>query len=264
MSWTLGIDVSRWQGDLDFSKLHAPGVVEKVTGKPIEFDYIKATHGSGCDPYFVQNAKNSNVLQRRGFYHWFVPTQDPILQADHFIDVISSFDRFSDLPPSMDFEDDANGRVRGQALIDAGIAFMDRVEDLLGIHKMVCYTGRWFWQQACLDIDSIEFADRPLWHSEYPGYVPKEEFVPHVALPWKSRELRETFFQFDGDKGLVLPVGGVDSDFNRFMGTVEELDAFIRWCREPLRPRRLDPGTAPDDWRIAVRPDTVLDEVSKE
>lgn len=238
--WILGLDASRWQGRLRGEALEGC-VVQTAAGAAvgtIQFAYFKATHGTGgVDPEFAANAASSAAMRRRGFYMWLVPTQDPLAQADHFVDTIQAFDRPTDLPPAIDFEDDGGGRVRGAPLLDAARRCIERVEARLGLATAVVYTGRWFWVQACGDVDDAFFAERPLWHAQYPGHVPAPGEKPALAKPWASRQIAETFWQFDGDKGLLLPGSAtasgaaVDADFNRFSGDEAALDAFITQAR---------------------------------
>lgn len=58
-----GIDVSRWQGNIDFSRVKASG---------ISIVYIKSSEGkSYIDPYFEKNYANAKVNGLRiGFYHY--------------------------------------------------------------------------------------------------------------------------------------------------------------------------------------------------
>lgn len=66
-----GIDVSHYQGEIDWPTLKASGQVE--------FAFIKATDGShGVDPSFYRNAnqaKSAGVLH--GFYHFMRPDDVP-------------------------------------------------------------------------------------------------------------------------------------------------------------------------------------------
>lgn len=239
-TWTLGLDASRWQGRLKGDALDGAAIAaaDGSTVGRIDFAYFKATHGiGGIDPEFIPNATSSAAMRRRGFYMWLVPSQDPIAQADHFVQAVRRFDRPQDLPPAIDFEDDSGGRVRGPALLAAARRCIERVEAQLRVRRAVVYTGRWFWIQSCADLDDAFFADRPLWHAQYPGHVPRPDEAPTLARPWASRGLREALWQFDGDRGLVLPgqvtASGqpVDADFNRFRGDVAALDAFIAGAR---------------------------------
>lgn len=58
-----GIDVSRWQGNIDFSRVKASG---------ISVVYIKSSEGkSYIDPYFEKNYANATANGLKvGFYHY--------------------------------------------------------------------------------------------------------------------------------------------------------------------------------------------------
>jgi len=239
----LGIDAARWQGVLNWEKvLNAKPVFKDGSLPPrlnkndiVRFAYIKATHGvGGLDPMFHANADRSSVMPFRGFYMWFVPTQDPIEQADKFVDAIDTYQRDRDLPPSIDVEDNVGGRVVGRQILDPLRICATHVEQRLG-RTVALYTGKWFWQlpSAIGDLDDSWCASKPLWHSEYPGRIPGDDEHSHLPKPWSIRSIDEAFWQFDGDKGLYLPAEcgstgiPIDSDFNRFLGNEDSLSRFI-------------------------------------
>jgi len=248
----LGVDVSRWQGALNWKAVNDAKPVDKdgtiQSQDQVRFAYVKATHGTGLDPQFRTNATGSGeFMDYREFYMWFVPTQHPLQQADAFVDAIRPYRIPSkDIIPWIDFEDDAGGRMRGKPLRDSLRACAEEVEDRLG-QKIAIYTGKWFWLQAVnTDGPDDDFdawcATRPLAHAEYPGRIPGEGEHGHVAGPWLSHNLVETWYQFDGDKGLYLPsecgVTGapVDSDFDRFNGTDIDLRILTEWSHgTPIR-----------------------------
>lgn len=62
-----GIDVSDWQGYIDYSQVREAG---------IEIVYIKASQGSGTkDPYFDLNYENAKANGLKvGFYHFLTAT----------------------------------------------------------------------------------------------------------------------------------------------------------------------------------------------
>jgi GH25 family lysozyme M1 (1,4-beta-N-acetylmuramidase) len=63
----LGIDVSDWQGYIDYSQVKESG---------IDIVYIKASQGSNIiDPYFEINYKNAKANGLKvGFYHFLTAT----------------------------------------------------------------------------------------------------------------------------------------------------------------------------------------------
>jgi len=90
-----GIDISHYNGDIDFIKVKATGV---------ELVYIKATEGTTyVDNYLGINyngAKSAGL--KTGFYHFLVGTSSPETQADNFYKNIKH--KQSDLKPMLDVE----------------------------------------------------------------------------------------------------------------------------------------------------------------
>ena len=77
-----GIDISNWQGSVNFSEVKNSGV---------EIVYIEATEGNFyTDPYlqeFYDGASNNGLLI--GFYHFFSPSVSASEQARYFTNAIS-------------------------------------------------------------------------------------------------------------------------------------------------------------------------------
>lgn len=92
-----GIDVSQWQGSIDFSDVKDSG---------IEIVYIRASEGYGYkDPYCLDNyegAKNNGL--KVGFYHYLTATneEEALSQAEFFVSVIKGLQ--VDCKLAMDFE----------------------------------------------------------------------------------------------------------------------------------------------------------------
>lgn len=89
-----GIDVSAYQGDIDFEKLHEQNV---------KFAFIKATEGSNYfDDNFEKNFVNANKTDIKvGAYHFFSFDSEGGKQAELFIKTVPDN---CDLPPVVDFE----------------------------------------------------------------------------------------------------------------------------------------------------------------
>ena len=90
-----GIDVSHYQGTIDWSK---------VAGAGKTFAFIKASDGTvGADPTFAYNwSRARQAGLRRGAYHFFRPITDALQQAQHFLRQLG--DDHGELPPVLDFE----------------------------------------------------------------------------------------------------------------------------------------------------------------
>jgi lysozyme len=90
-----GVDVSEYQGEIDWAVLAAQG---------IDFAYIKATKGSShVDPYFAQNIRGALAAGlRAGAYHFFSFDSAGLAQAENFIAAAPAIDGM--LPPAIDLE----------------------------------------------------------------------------------------------------------------------------------------------------------------
>ena len=117
-----GIDVSQWQGTIDFKKVKNAG---------IDFVMIRAGYGEGYeDSYFEQNVYNAdkNGLHVGAYYFVYA-------NADNFIKLLSKFKGKIDYPVACDFEYESvdflkqNGITPTKKLVlDITKAFCERVE----------------------------------------------------------------------------------------------------------------------------------------
>ena len=91
-----GVDISRYQGDVDMAVLKDQGV---------QFIYIKATEGVGhTDERFAENwAKAREAALPRGAYHFFSLESPGEDQARHFIEIVGELAP-DDLVPVIDVE----------------------------------------------------------------------------------------------------------------------------------------------------------------
>lgn len=125
-----GIDVSNWQGYIDY---------EKVKESGIEVVYIKASQGRTIkDAYFeinYENAKSNGI--KVGFYHFLTATnkEEAKQEAEFFVSVISG--KVPDCKLVMDYEV-FNGNNREEINIIAK-EFLDTVENLTG-KKAIIYS----------------------------------------------------------------------------------------------------------------------------
>ena len=95
---TEGIDVSHWQGTIDWTQVAAAGK---------QFAYIKASESTDfVDPLYVQNRAQARAAGLYvGAYHFAQPSTtagDAVAEADHFIDVAAPTK--GDLLPVLDLE----------------------------------------------------------------------------------------------------------------------------------------------------------------
>jgi lysozyme len=193
-----GIDVSHWQGTINWSQ---------VAGSGVRFAIMKATEGQTFDdPNYATYRTGANGAGIHiGAYHFARPdttTNDAILEADHFTRVATP--RSGDIVPVLDIED--SGGLSTSALKDWVQSWLDRVTSSVGTKPMI-YTGPNFWRTYMGD--TTKFADegyRLLWIANW--------FVPQPDVPandWGGDSW--TFWQYD-DCGTVPGISGcVDLDY---------------------------------------------------
>jgi lysozyme len=185
-SFLPGVDVSHFQGAVDWSAVAAAGV---------RFAFVKATDGvDGVDPRFAENwagAKDAGIL--RGAYHFFRPALDAQRQAAHFGRVVTMDDMA--LPPALDVEV-TEGLAPPE--LQAGIrTWLATVQAAFGCTPIL-YTDPSFWRENV----AADFSSYPLWLACYAE-------KPEVPSSWEAL----TFWQHT-DRGDVSGISGhVDLDY---------------------------------------------------
>jgi lysozyme len=197
-----GIDVSHWQGRIDWEEVAAAGV---------DFVFVKATQGTWfTDPRYAENrAAAERYGIRVGAYHFAEPglaPGDAVREADHFLDTAQLKPR--NLVPVLDLEIDRG--LGPKALRRWAKAWFDRVEERLGVKGMI-YTSPSFWKYHVEDSTWLaEQGYRVLWIAHYETERP---MVP--AQRWDGAGW--TFWQWTQCGRVDGIVGCVDR--NAFNGT---------------------------------------------
>lgn len=148
-----GIDVSGWQGNIDYSQVKNAG---------IEIVYMKASEGTGfVDPYFNQNYTNAKANGLKvGFYHYVTArsNEEAIEEARFFVSVIAK--KTPDCRLAMDFE--SFGSLTPSEITQIGLTFMKTVENL-SKKEMVIYSDT---SNASYRFGG-ELTNYPLWVAQY-------------------------------------------------------------------------------------------------
>lgn len=185
-----GIDVSEWQGNIDFGEVARSG---------IEVVYIRASEGRGyVDPYFRENYEKAKANGlRTGFYHFLTATNvaEAKEEAEFFVSNIKGLE--PDCRLAMDFEV-FNG-LDVSTINEISRVFLETVEKLSG-KECVIYSDAY----NARTVFSKELAeDYPIWVADY--FV--EE--PESNGKWKFW----VGFQYS-DRGRVNGIdGNVDRDY---------------------------------------------------
>jgi lysozyme len=202
-----GIDVSKWQGEIDW---------QAVRGDGVDFAYIRVSDGAARpDPTFARNwAQAERVGIARGAYQYFRPLEDPEEQADLLLAAIGP-PAGPQLPPVIDIEvaDGVEPRELSRR-IDRWVA---RVRGATGIRPVI-YTSAKSW--SALLGGSRRFRGHPLWIAHY------DVECPNTPAAWRRWTIHQVSQQAQV-AGIAAPV-----DENRFHGSRRALS---RMSRKPGR-----------------------------
>ena len=161
-----GIDVSSWQGEIDFSQVKASG---------IEVVYIKSSEGfRSVDSYFEQNYANAkNAGLKVGLYHYVTArsVEDAVRQANFFVSSISG--KNPDCKLAMDFE--SFGSLGREEINQIALTFMQTVKNVSG-KDVIIYSDEY---NANSTFES-NLAIYPLWVAQY------EVSEPTVREHWSN------------------------------------------------------------------------------
>ena len=190
-----GIDVSMWQGTIDWAKVRTTDV---------RFAILRATRGVGyVDPSFTGNQAGATANRIVvGAYHRATPgraTGDAQAEADHFVAVARNAP--GDLVPALDIEE--TGGLTPPRLQAWVRTWLERVRARLGVRPMV-YTSPYFWRVAMGDSQWFAQNGYPVWVAHW-GVGLNGVDVP--AVTWSGRDW--TFWQYTNRghvKGITTAV----------------------------------------------------------
>lgn len=190
-----GIDVSRWQKEVDW---------EQVSQSGVSFAFVKATQGDfRLDPYFARNWEESKRHGiKRGAYHFYKPEAPVLDQVRLFTSTVTM--EAGDLPPVLDLEVTDKSVSPEQLRRDVRI-WLEAVTAHYGVRPII-YTGQNFYRRYLKG----HFSDYHFWIARYSDVQPEI----HHTDSWM-------FWQFT-DRGSI---SGINSavDINFFAGDFEQL-----------------------------------------
>jgi len=199
-----GVDVSWWQGKIDWQKLRSNGA---------NFVYMKATDGGDhLDPMFKKNWRAAEQAGlKRGAYHFFYWCRTAGEQADWFIRNVPRVE--GALPPVIDVEwngDSSCKRRPSPAKVREKMqVFMDKVERHYG-QRPIIYTSPDFYR------DNLKgaFPDYPFW---------LRAVAQHPSKVYPGRKW--VFWQYSGS-GLAHGLKG-RIDLNVFHGSEQDWHQWV-------------------------------------
>jgi len=201
-----GVDVSRWQGDVDWRQAQAAG---------ISFAFIKATEGGDLvDPMFRTYWDGAdNVGMKRGAYHYFYFCRPAEEQARWFIRTVPKDPNA--LPPVLDmewnpFSPTCTRRPPAAKVLAEAKIFLDRIEQHYGRRPVIYTTVDFFSDTGIGQIPGTEFWLRS---------VANPPEVTYPGMPW-------TFWQYTGTG--IVPGFSTPVDINVFSGTAQQ---WRQWSR---------------------------------
>lgn len=196
-----GIDVSKYQGNIDWQAVKDAGV---------DFAYIKATEGGDArDAKFEANWSGARAAGiPRGAYHFVYWCRPPHEEIGNFKAVVPN--EPDALPPVLDVEATPTSKTCTRTLIrEEVLQDMRRMLEEMERHygkKPIIYSSVDFYQ-AILHSDAL---------SDYPIWVRSTKYHPQVR--YGSRKW--TFWQYRSDGNIPGISGSVDQ--NAFNGTFDE------------------------------------------
>lgn len=202
-----GIDVSKWQGDIDWHAVRRSGV---------KFAWIKATEGGDhLDSKFLQNwhgAKAAGVP--RGAYHFVYWCRHPLEEIRWFI---KNVPRDPDaLPPVLDVEATPKSKTCKRTL--------HREETLGDMRLKLELMERHYGKKPVIyvTVDFYAAIMHPNEFSDYAVWVRSTKYAPPRHYPGR----RWTFWQYQSDGSVPGIRGKVDK--NAFYGSPQQ---WVRWLK---------------------------------
>jgi GH25 family lysozyme M1 (1,4-beta-N-acetylmuramidase) len=207
MTYTPGIDVSRYDEEIDWKMVAAAGY---------KFAVLRATVGDYyTDPRFYtywNDAKAAGILVTA--YHVIVATNYADKQIARLYSVMG--DRKPDFPIVLDIErDDGVSKSANTACIQDCISEIGKHDT----RKPMIYTAYYYWKDHVTA--SSDWAKYDLWVASYERSTP---YIPPGWTTWK-------FWQYSDGGSVAGTNGSTDCDW--FNGTYEDLVSYSNGVTQP-------------------------------
>jgi lysozyme len=207
-----GVDVSEFQGSINWNSVHGSGR---------DFAVARVSDGTGHpDATFAANWSGIKAAGMvRGVYQFFRASEDPTAQANLLVSAVGSLGA-DDLPPVADVE--VSDGVSG-ATLSANLATWVSVIKAKTGRTPIIYTAPGFWNSLP---NTGQFGSDTLWVANW------QVSCPDTPTPWTSWK----FWQYD-DGSTTANVPGISGavDKDRFNGSLAQLQAFggpVPWAAQ--------------------------------
>ncbi|MBL8046389.1 MAG: hypothetical protein JNL09_07610, partial [Anaerolineales bacterium] len=219
MTWAQGIDISRYQPNVDWVKVRAAG---------IEYAVPKASQSNFMDPKFKEHyagARSVGIL--RSAYHFLVPEMDGPKQAAAYLKALG--DDLPELPCVLDIEAKTDNLFK---LANIAQQWLDIVEQATG-KRPIIYTAAWYWNAGIQNVAKWA-GNYPLWVAAYPvkdGFpsVPDlmaGKYKPLLPKSWANWTLWQ-YSERGRVDGITVDKRPSNVDLNVFPGTIQDL---LNWA----------------------------------
>ena len=216
-----GIDISEYQGDVEFPKARVWGV---------KWVYARAAVGDKADAKIKQNARrmNRNGLPF-GVYVYWKPEVPAARQLKLLFDAHQQLG--ATLVPQIDVEH--HGGVAPRLIRKRLRGFVEAVEDAIGQSPTI-YTGAWFWNTH---VREKKLTRCPLWVAQYVHSSPeayKRSGLPKQADLWGGYAFKQIEYPMPvigwGDDWSVWQFSAAHNRFGKRLG-MRSLDVDLNVMR---------------------------------
>lgn len=210
-----GIDISKWQGDINLAKV------------PCDFVIIKATqHNSYVNPYFKKKVDEALALGKLvGVYHYVSSGVGASNEATHFVNTIKPY--LGKVLLAIDWEKDGNPKFGDSSYV---LDILNKVYDLTKIRPLI-YQSKSVCRTSGMDKIAAKY---DLWAAQYTnkniqnGYRENPWTDDKGFGPWKSVAI----YQYSS-KGRLTGYNG-DLDLDKAYMTKEE---WLTRCLPTISPQ---------------------------
>ncbi|WP_428261776.1 GH25 family lysozyme [Haliangium sp.] len=200
-----GIDVSYWQGSINWSAVAGDGIDFAIARASVGTTYVDSTFSSNWS-----GMANAGLI--RGAYHYFYGYLDGTAQANHFLAQVGSIGD-GDLPLAVDIEyrSDQYSSLSGNDAQDIAnlLSLLQTLEAATGRTPMI-YTNVATWNELG---NPSGFERYPMWAAAWSSCSLQPAQLPDLKV-----------WQYSASGSVSGISGNVDT--NLFNGTLAELQAF--------------------------------------